>query len=188
MKKLVLAALSLGLAVGAYAQGQITFANISPAPVVTTNDTFGVYGTVNATGTAAKTAYHVALYWGTVGSTEAQLVSIATAGSYPVAGRFNGGVVTTPNGTAPGASAVFEVKGWTGAFNDYESAYAAAQTDHTIFVGATGIFTQTTSAGGTASPVNINFTGLTLSPVPEPSTIALAGLGAASLLLFRRRK
>jgi hypothetical protein len=30
--------------------------------------------------------------------------------------------------------------------------------------------------------------GLTLVPIPEPSSMALAGLGAASLLLFRRRK
>jgi hypothetical protein len=31
-------------------------------------------------------------------------------------------------------------------------------------------------------------TGGTLTPVPEPSSMALAGLGAASLLIFRRRK
>lgn len=36
------------------------------------------------------------------------------------------------------------------------------------------------SAGG--------ITGMTLTVVPEPSTIALGGLGAAALLLFRRRK
>jgi len=32
------------------------------------------------------------------------------------------------------------------------------------------------------------FGSLVLTPVPEPSTIALGGLGAAALLLFRRRK
>ncbi len=29
---------------------------------------------------------------------------------------------------------------------------------------------------------------MTIIPVPEPSSMVLAGLGAASLLLFRRRK
>lgn len=34
---------------------------------------------------------------------------------------------------------------------------------------------------------DITFNSLTLSPVPEPATLALVGLGAASLLVFRRR-
>ncbi len=35
---------------------------------------------------------------------------------------------------------------------------------------------------------DITFNSLTLSQVPEPTSLALAGLGAASLLAFRRRK
>jgi len=34
----------------------------------------------------------------------------------------------------------------------------------------------------------VDFTDISVAPVPEPSTLALAGLGAATLLLFRRRK
>jgi hypothetical protein len=34
---------------------------------------------------------------------------------------------------------------------------------------------------------DITFNSLTLSQVPEPATLALVGLGAASLLVFRRR-
>lgn len=41
---------------------------------------------------------------------------------------------------------------------------------------------------GQGLPIYSLNTQLYLLPVPEPSTIALAGLGAASLLLFRRRK
>jgi len=42
----------------------------------------------------------------------------------------------------------------------------------------------------TASPLNMDSAGtdLVMMPVPEPSTFALAGLGAAALLIFRRRK
>lgn len=39
-----------------------------------------------------------------------------------------------------------------------------------------------------ATPDASHFSSLTLVPVPEPSTFALAGLGAAALLIFRRRK
>jgi hypothetical protein len=35
---------------------------------------------------------------------------------------------------------------------------------------------------------DITFNSLTLNPVPEPTTFALAGLGIASLVIFRRRK
>jgi hypothetical protein len=35
---------------------------------------------------------------------------------------------------------------------------------------------------------DINGIQLSINPVPEPSTLALAGLGGLSLLLFRRRK
>jgi hypothetical protein len=35
---------------------------------------------------------------------------------------------------------------------------------------------------------DITFNSLTLSPAPEPATLALVGLGAAGLLAFRRRK
>jgi len=40
--------------------------------------------------------------------------------------------------------------------------------------------------GSTAG--TINGWGLSYYPVPEPSTFALAGLGAAAMLIFRRRK
>jgi hypothetical protein len=35
---------------------------------------------------------------------------------------------------------------------------------------------------------DITYSSITLSPVPEPGTFALAGLGTACLLIFRRRK
>ncbi len=40
---------------------------------------------------------------------------------------------------------------------------------------------------GDGTGVTVQFTDISVSPVPEPTTFALAGLGAAALLIFRRR-
>jgi hypothetical protein len=53
--------------------------------------------------------------------------------------------------------------------------YSYTQVGH--YSGGTGVFNP-----------NIVYTLNVVQPVPEPSTLALAGLGGASLLLFRRRK
>ncbi|HKI68439.1 MAG TPA: PEP-CTERM sorting domain-containing protein, partial [Verrucomicrobiae bacterium] len=40
---------------------------------------------------------------------------------------------------------------------------------------------------GDGTGVTVKYTDISVSPVPEPTTFALAGLGAAALLIFRRR-
>jgi len=44
--------------------------------------------------------------------------------------------------------------------------------------------------GGFNTPPNIPFTSFNIYfiPIPEPGSFALLGLGAAALLIFRRRK
>jgi hypothetical protein len=49
---------------------------------------------------------------------------------------------------------------------------------------STGVATPPAVFGAGAGQIS----GFTITSVPEPSTIALGGLGAAALLLFRRRK
>jgi len=48
----------------------------------------------------------------------------------------------------------------------------------------------TAALGGTGTPPNLpnTFTSFNLYFIPEPTSFALAGLGAAALLIFRRRK
>jgi hypothetical protein len=189
MKRILFLIFGLTYVVGAFGQGTIYFANNPQFPVYT-NNAIGNYGN------APQNKFHVALYWGTVGSTEAQLVQIGPAVGGVADGIFNGGVYTTPNGTAPGANAVFEVKGWTGNFATYEAALAAAQYDSSIQVDTSGAWVNPTgpNAGNPApmifGPEGFNCLFLTsLTTVPEPSTIVLAGAGGIMMVVtIKRRK
>jgi hypothetical protein len=85
----------------------------------------------------------------------------------------------------------YAIIGWTGAFATYDLAFASG----TSMLGISPMFTTATGNPGSTPPgtpigLKNTFTGLVLAPgvIPEPSTFALAGLGAAALLIFRRRK
>jgi len=117
------------------------------------------------------------------------------------------GLVPTSNWTtdtssgSPGASMQFEIVGWTGTYTSFGAAYSAALSGSQVLLGwcgstlSTGAFGWQQISGTLATPLPItkdatHYNGLELAPyiVPEPSTMALAGLGIASLLIFRRRK
>jgi len=189
MKKWFIAATMVGLSASAFAQGTVNFNNLNISPSVFTNKS-GVSGLAKA-GT-----FTVALYWASGAGTG--VINPATTtpvlvglGSGQGDGNFSVGTGVTGTATAPGASAEFEVVGWTGAATSYSAANVAGN-----FVGIGTPFQNGTGGNGTPALVPMDMTGWTgnliLTPVaggiPEPTTIALGGLGAAALLLFRRRK
>jgi len=105
---------------------------------------------------------------------------------------YNGGANFGVTGTSsPGGTtqyALFFV-GWTGSYANLAAAAAAGapvgwSTVFTYTAGASSAATLSQMSGnpsfGVFSPV--------AAPIPEPTTLALAGLSGASLLLFRRRK
>jgi hypothetical protein len=112
----------------------------------------------------------------------------APAGFNPLlAGRFNAGNLSLAPLTTISAGVDYVVMGWTGTAG-FDAALAAGG-----MVNVSGKFHTAVGDGSTVPPgapvlMSATFTGLTLQPVPEPSTLALAGLGAAALLIFRRRK
>ena len=106
--------------------------------------------------------------------------------------------VTAANWAA-GVTNEFIIVGWTA---NIGSTWAVAEANL-----ASGLFGQSAvsfEAAGAASPGTPSVlwdgalgaqpygtpiaTGLNMVPIPEPTTLALAGLGSLSLLLFRRRK
>ena len=82
------------------------------------------------------------------------------------------------------------VIGWTGTAPAYDVAFAAG-----AFLGQSPVAITATgdpllTPPGTPVSLSSTFAGITLAPFlfPEPSTFALAGLGAVTLFLFRRRR
>jgi len=112
-----------------------------------------------------------------------------TANIAPVAGRFNGGTATVSPLT-PGGNIEYVMIGWTGASPSLDAAInAQAMVGQSTLVKGVATGNPTTTPPGTATLMSSSFAGMTLAPigVPEPSTFALLGLGAAAMLIFRRK-
>ncbi|HXT40964.1 MAG TPA: PEP-CTERM sorting domain-containing protein [Candidatus Angelobacter sp.] len=186
MKKLLFTLACVFAVASAKAQGTVNFANTAGSLI---SYAAGVNG-----GAAVPTGQFTAelLYWATdpgvvnLNSSIAGLTSIKTSANFISAGRFIGGVATTPSTTAGGASAWFAVVAWQTSFGSYDAARAAG------FYGYSGVFQNATGNPNSIPPgaaaAMTGFTGINnVNQVPEPSTIALGILGAAGLLLRRRK-
>jgi len=203
-KALLIAASAMLVAVATtrtFGQAQVTFNNsgnqITYGAGNGTNQGLALYGSAGT--------YEYGLYMGTFGSTsisQMQLVdtvlSIATTGpTATFSGFINSGTINTPGNTAntlafnSSTEYAFIVAAWTAASGStYAAALAAAGSETGL--SALGFFTP---GSGGSSPAAQAFgssagqvTAFSIAPVPEPTTLALGGLGAAALLLFRRRK
>lgn len=110
---------------------------------------------------------------------------------------------TWNSGTVAGGVAVVFALGSNGGANYYSTSYnnsftAGTTYSYTFPLQASNL--ADVAAGNTIGGLNfqidpgnvsgnydITYNSLTLTPTPEPTTLALAGLGAAGLLAFRRR-
>lgn len=182
MKKLILT-LALGVAcVSAMAQGTVALGNAGAgldAPVW-----------LDSVGSAAGKvgAGFVAQLWGgPAGSAESALTAQGATTSFFTgagAGYFAGGPRTV-TGVAGGSVAVLQVRVWNTAAG---ATWAEANANPLGIVGASGLVNITLSVPPATPPNMVGLTSWAVVPVPEPSSFALAGLGAAAMLIFRRRK
>jgi len=201
MKKLatLFAMTAVGLG-SAWAQGTIDFHNPNTFPLRVT-DAAGNTTTVGSTGSPLGPAsVRVGLFTGPNGSTsigQMAMVGMTTNSASTVAlfvGTFNGGNPYTITPSTPNAQVAFMFAAWsisTGALT-----YDAALIASTGYAGASAIG-QNYTLGGFGSPPSLpgatfgagagQISGFTLTPVPEPSTLALGLLGAAALLMRRRK-
>lgn len=215
MKKLVLTALAMACAVGVFAQGTVIFNNRVVGTVVThvylplaSNPSLSTVGngagdtpagTVNwSSYTPVGSASYLAQLLAANGANQAE--SSLVAASSPATTFRTGaaaGFINTSTATLTGVpgdspAATLEMVAWDNSSGNYPTWALAsvAWQAGLIAAGKSGAF-NVTAIGGTLNPAptlnNLQSFNLT-STVPEPSSFALAGLGAAALLIFRRRK
>jgi hypothetical protein len=190
MKKFILAASLMIAASVSFGQGQLAFANSATTLVTNRVDGTTMSGsTTNLNNPESET--QVGLYIGTVGDPSSLALSGNTTNLFSN-GRYSGGTRTFAS-IAPGTIILVQVRAWlaTTLYPSYEAAYAAGLGgDVTVMLGQSAAF-NVTLTGAPTTPASIVTAGLSpigLTPVPEPSSIALGLLGLGAVALFRRRK
>lgn len=116
-------------------------------------------------------------------------VFVTTAGGAgPGAGQYNGGIIYI-NGSTVGEVIQLYVIGWAKSFGADPATAMGAGAPVGFSAPITYTLGSTAAPGGTLGLAGISSFGVApVTPVPEPTTFALLGLGAAGLLIFRRRK
>jgi hypothetical protein len=201
MKKVILTACALCCAASVFAQGTVILNNrvtgTLVAPIYGPNPANVMQGLSgnSPTGTPAGTTDYtgfpllsgpnwVGQLWAAP-TTAGPLVAQGTPSAFrtgAAAGFISPATVTLTGIAADAASAAFQLRVWdTTSGADYAGA---------LIRGESPVFT-VNAIGGTLNPAPV-LSGLVsfnaVGPIPEPSTFALAGLGAAALLIFRRRQ
>lgn len=212
MKKILLTSLLAVASVAAFAQGQIQVGN------GITGVRFPIYGpqvgsetvqvvgnsslsqptgsTVYTGGLLSGTRYQMEFWAGPASATDFSGLSLITTIAFRTGATAtalpNGITATLPAGIVPGVDAGSAAKLAVRVWDTQSGAtYATATTR-----GAGALFLSSPLGGnppGGGTPITApawvgQSFSLTSAPVPEPTSMALAGLGAASLLIFRRRK
>ncbi len=197
MKKLLLVAASaVAFITTARADGLIHFLNQSAKPITLSSNGIDLGLMPGVLG-----QYRFELFVAPTGTTDPfQFTPTGLQGTnITAAGRFIGGNNLVVPGVSPGLNGAILVRGWsTSLGNDYSTAFSLWSSGAGGFLGESEIATPFLYGGDSGNgviPTSPAFGGVygiqqgfTLSTVPEPSSMALAGLGAASLLIFRRRK
>lgn len=187
MKKiLIVAAMAALTVVNSFGQGSVVFSNSGGSPVTLADGTTRV--------PVGSTTYNVELVYAPDGTSTTDFATMATrvgavAGFSPTPGFFSGGGRTVDSITPAGGFGLFQVRAWTVANGtSYNAVVASGQGS----AGASQIIRVDTAnptiGEANASLVAAGLNGFSITPVPEPSAIALGILGVGTLLLLRRRK
>lgn len=218
MKKTILTALAMVCAAGAFAQGTVIFNNRNGITThVYSGGNSQIRGNSAADNPSGSTVYP-GLLIGTAGglaagTTFASLLGAAGTvpeGSPLLLAASGGGVTTFRTGAAAGnivattatfnnipkdaPTGTFQMVAWDNSSGLYSNWTLASQAWQAglIAAGSSALFTFNLIGGDVNTPPiwgnAIGVSSFNIYTIPEPSTMALAGLGAAALVIFRRRK
>jgi hypothetical protein len=213
MKKLAIIAALSTLTLSAFSQGQVAFQNAITSQLFFANTAMAADKVTAATigsqpasaltaGAGSSGVVDVGLYWSTAVFTDPSQGTLAdTVTMSSTAGTIAGpGTIALP---VPGGSSVYvQVYAWDSTYSNPDAALAAgglfaawsAGPNNTIYgaIGAPQLVNNLTVSPGPGVPIfgtgPGQFGRAVFPETPEPATIAIGGLGAAALLLFRRRK
>lgn len=181
----------MGVAVSAFAQGQLQFKNGATSRVID-----------GQTGVAALTGVYTAgLYYTVLDDVVPDVPNTlvpndgwSLAATTPVinnpiagAGQYSGGTITLSNPETAAAEVVLvQVRAWSNQYASYEAAFNAR-----AWVGHSDVLSVSLGGGAIPAPsiAALGISGFTTSLVPEPSTVVLGLLGGlGAMLLLRRRQ
>jgi hypothetical protein len=212
MKKVLLTLTLVGFAASVLAQGTITYLNNGSgfkAPVYgpevgntalrkTGNTTAGIpTGTQVYTGALLAGSGFVAQYWAAQGNNmaESALIGATTLNTFRTGTAAGFLAVTTATfqgiADAYASGGTVQLRAWDNSSGQYNTWDAAriAWNQGLIAAGMSELFNIPSFGGQTVTAPNpVGITSFNIYFIPEPTTFALAGLGAAALMIFRRRK
>lgn len=202
LKKLLIIGAVIAASTQIYGQGTVQFNTLA----LGTADTFKIRDNMGAL--LSGTSFRAQLYAvrGS-GMSEGSLVPVGiavgfrtlanagfvqTSGNYPdVAPPTGVNATVTVFGPPGGEPVTLQVRAWSAGFASYEAALAS--NDPSKLAGKSLVFSLQATGNPQSSPpgpppVMNGFQGFGLSPIPEPSVIALGIIGLGTLVMLRRRK
>ncbi|MSU59974.1 MAG: PEP-CTERM sorting domain-containing protein [Pedosphaera sp.] len=213
MKKALVTLAAVALTVSSFAQGTLNWGNnfgstqfrapiYGPEPGnvslaktgQSTAVSFPLGSTVYSGGLLQGTGFTMALYFGPSGVTDpagltfVSSATFRTAASQVAPAGMTFPAVVTLGGILPGQTAKLQIRVWDNAGGTITS-FANAVTGAASPLFLSGFLGGTDTSGNIfLTPNSIGWTSFNIYTIPEPGTFVLAGLGAAGLLIFRRRK
>ena len=206
MKKIIVISLVVASAVSVFAQGKVAFKNDAASLVTLASDsnyvlpadlTLAGLAVGNLTPLLSGRVLVAGLYGGATSTSLALQSPTVTlnagnsAGVIPSKNITLSGIAGIANNTPiTAATPWFQVKVWESTYASYELAPAATSYRGVGSVfqmnpGNSIAFVNTAPASGNSTWVGAP---IVVGLVPEPTAAAIAGLGLASMLIFRRRK
>lgn len=217
MKKLLLTAVLIGTAACAFGQGAVQFRNYYTGTTPAIDAPVHLDTLAGQLLDASNPLWRAALIGGPTTATPASMSTAGTlqmmfypttaatsttswvtfraspgtgAPNAPGYVAYGSTVARAVPGVDWGGTALVQMVAWQGNYTTWADAYAAAAAGTpNVLIGVSNPLTLKLPSGPTDPNATFlwGLNSFAIAPIPEPTTFALAGLGAAALLIFRRR-